>query len=458
MLLKNTKISTKLTILYTILLLSVLIALNSAIYLGITFYTERQVSAELNYVSKIIEQRITSPKGVSSYSNIFDGAPSKEKYYSRILDDKGNLIKAVDNFKYDIPLNTDSNNTADRDDYRYEKDRRYIYVSNKVKTNNGTVYIQVVKDIEYEKIFLEVLKAFMITACFGGIIISIALGSVVSKGMLEPIDKITKAAQSISINNLKERIEVAPKEDELSRLASTFNSMIDRLQGSFEKQNQFVSDASHELRTPIAVIKGYVNLLDRWGKDDKEILEESIEAIKKETENMTVLLEKLLFLARNDSDTQKIHKEKFYLNELIDEIIKESKFISDKHNIYSKINDEIIIDADYKMIKQALRIFVDNSIKFTKEDGEIVINLIRENNFAKIVIRDTGIGIPKEDLAKIFDRFYMVDKARHREKGGSGLGLAIAKLIIENHSGKIYASSETSKGTTITVVLPIENK
>ncbi|HAG42332.1 MAG TPA: hypothetical protein DCL31_01715 [Clostridium sp.] len=110
------------------------------------------------------------------------------------------------------------------------------------------------------------------------------------------------------------------------------------------------------------------------------------------------------------------------------------------------------------MIKQVLRIFMDNSIKFTKEDGEIVINLIRENNFAKIVIRDTGIGIPKEDLSKIFDRFYMVDKARHREKRGSGLGLAIAKLIIENHSGKIYASSETSKGTTITVILPIENK
>ena len=162
----------------------------------------------------------------------------------------------------------------------------------------------------------------MAIADFIGIIASIILGYIVSKKMLKPIDHITKAAENISINNLKERIEVTGPDDELKRLGNTFNKMIDRLQEAFDRQIQFVSDASHELRTPIAVIQGYANLLDRWGKDDREALEKSIHAIKLETSNMANLVEKLLFLAKGDSGNQVIEKKEFWLNELINEVSK----------------------------------------------------------------------------------------------------------------------------------------
>ncbi|MGH4118242.1 histidine kinase dimerization/phospho-acceptor domain-containing protein [Clostridium sp.] len=158
--------------------------------------------------------------------------------------------------------------------------------------------------------------------------------------------KIIKAADKISINNLKERIEVTGPDDELKRLGNTFNNMIDRLQGAFDRQIQFVSDASHELRTPIAVIQGYANLLDRWRKDDREALEKSIYAIKLEASNMAKLVENLLFIAKGGSENQRIEKKEFWLNELIYEVIKESNFIDHKHIISSDKNDTVRILAD----------------------------------------------------------------------------------------------------------------
>lgn len=282
------------------------------------------------------------------------------------------------------------------------------------------------------------------------------LGYIVSKRMLKPIDYITKTAENISINNLKERIEVKGPDDELKSLANTFNDMIDRLQGAFNRQAQFVSDASHELRTPITIIQGYANLLDRWGKDDRDALEKSIHGIKLEAVNMASLIEKLLFLAKGDSGNQVIEKKEFYLNKLIDEVVKESQLIEQNIRISNNKNDNAKVLADYKMIKQMLRIFIDNSIKFTSKGGIIDISSEIEDNFVKITVSDTGIGIPKDEIENIFNRFYIVDKSRSKEKGGTGLGLSIAKWIIDMHKGTIDVESDEGKGTKIIVKLNID--
>ena len=274
--------------------------------------------------------------------------------------------------------------------------------------------------------------------------------------MLKPIDSITKTAQSISINNLKTRIDVKGPDDELSRLARTFNDMIDRLQDSFEGQIQFVSDASHELRTPIAVIQGYADLLDRWGKDDRKVLDESVTAIKNEAANMGSLVEKLLFLARGDSGTQRLEKENFQLDELIDEVVRESRLIADSLKIVCTKNDSVSIYADRKMIKQMLRTFIDNSIKFTSKQGEIRIDSVNQGGAVKITVEDTGKGIPKEDIPKIFNRFYSVDKTRTKGKAGSGLGLSIAKWIADAHRGHISVYSSAGKGTKVEIVIPVK--
>lgn len=214
--------------------------------------------------------------------------------------------------------------------------------------------------------------------------------------------------------------------------------------------------AIEELLARIRVIKRKsASLLNRWGKDDRLVLDESVTAIKNETESMASLVEKLLFLARGDSGTQRLEKEEFWLNKVIDEVIKESRLIADNHKIVSTQNDSLSIYADRKMIKQMLRIFIDNSIKFTPEQGEIRIALVNQDSTAKITIEDTGMGIPEEDIPQIFNRFFRVDKARTREKGGSGLGLSIAKWIIDSHNGNISVESSVGKGTKIDITLPV---
>ncbi|MGI6712787.1 MAG: sensor histidine kinase [Bacillota bacterium] len=288
-----------------------------------------------------------------------------------------------------------------------------------------------------------------------GLIFLIFFGSKTSRKLLSPVKAMTRTVEDISINDMDKRLDISGSKDELKDLAKTFNDMLDRIQKSVEQQNQFVSDASHELRTPIAVIRGYADLLNRWGKDDRKVLEESVSAIKNEAENMNALIEKLLFLARGDKNTQKVEKQSFLLNEIIDEILRETKIIDTNHQILNDRNDEIMIFADKKLIKEAIRIFVDNSIKFTPAGGTIKLNSYRNDQKVVISIEDTGTGISKEDLPHIFERFYMADKSRTKKISGTGLGLAIAKWIIDNHQGKINVWSQINAGTVVKIELPL---
>ncbi|ACV63806.1 histidine kinase [Desulfofarcimen acetoxidans DSM 771] len=288
-----------------------------------------------------------------------------------------------------------------------------------------------------------------------GLISIIFFGSKASRKLLAPIKVMTSTVKEISINVLDKRLDVSGSKDELKDLAKTFNDMLNRIQKSVEQQNQFVSDASHELRTPIAVIQGYADLLDRWGKDDSQVLEESISAIKGEAESMKSLVEKLLFLARGDKNTQRVEMSDFALNEVVNEILKETKLIDKSHNIINDQNEQFIIHADPKLIKEAMRIFIDNSIKFTPAGGTIKLNSYIKNKRAFISIEDTGIGISQEDLPYIFNRFYRADKSRNKSSGGTGLGLAIAKWIIDNHYGKIDVWSELNAGTLVRIELPL---
>ncbi|KAA8669320.1 sensor histidine kinase [Clostridium sp. HV4-5-A1G] len=303
--------------------------------------------------------------------------------------------------------------------------------------------------------YIQFLTAVMLLTGVIGFIIIIFLGLKASKKFLLPVKEMTDTVNKISIEDLDTRIDVKGSKNELKDLAKTFNEMLERIQNSVEQQNRFVSDASHELRTPIAVIQGYANLLARWGKDDKKVLEESIESIRSEAENMKGLVEQLLFLARGDKNTQKVNKAKIKLDEIIDEIIRETKLIDKEHNLESKYNDKISIYGDRELIKEALRIFVDNSIKYTQKGGTITVDSYVKENSAVIVIADTGVGISKEDIPHIFERFYRVDKSRTKSSGGTGLGLSIAKWIIDKHYGKIDVWSELQIGTIMKITFPL---
>lgn len=276
---------------------------------------------------------------------------------------------------------------------------------------------------------------------------------------LRPIHTITEQVQEMSANNLSTRLNVSGTKDELKDLATTFNQMLDDIQQSYEREKQFVSDASHELRTPIAVIKGYAGMLNRWGKDDPNVLQESIDAIVGETDNMHSLVESLLFIARNDKGALQMEKNDFDFSHLLDEIIKETKLIDSDHNITASIAPHIVLYGSCEKLKQAIRIFMDNSIKYTPSGGKIEVSLTRLEKDVVLTLTDDGIGISKEDLPHIFDRFYRADKSRTKMKkdqhGGTGLGLSISKIIIEQHDGKIKVSSALNEGTQFKITLPI---
>jgi len=457
---KSAKISIKLTIVYAFMFSLVLLLLNASILYGVKYYLYNQANKQIEDIQTVILNNSTSQNEQLDLSNkeIFLDVPSNQNIYIRIIQEDGKIVNSSENFNYEIKEPHDKTNTLDeKAKHIEEKDKELLYKNVKFKSKEyGIVYIQIVKDMENEYDFMQILFVFMAIADFIGMIASLILGYIVSKRMLKPIDYITKTAENISINNLKEKIKVNDSDDELNRLVNTFNNMIDRLQGSFDRQVQFVSDASHELKTPIAVIQGYANLLDRWGKDDREALEKSIYAIKLEAINMADLVEKLLFLARGDSGTQLIEKKEIYLNELVNEVVRESKIIAPNHLISSNKNDTVSISADYKMLKQMLRIFIDNSIKFTPEQNKIDISSEIQGKVVKLTVSDTGIGIPEDEIPNIFHRFYIVDKSRSKEKGGTGLGLSIAKWIVDMHKGRINVESEEGKGTKITVTINLD--
>ena len=191
-------------------------------------------------------------------------------------------------------------------------------------------------------------------------------GKSITRNVLNPIAEMTRMTREITAQNLNLRLNVTNAKDELKELVVTFNEMMDRIETAYNKQNQFVSDASHELRTPISVIQGYTRMLERWGKDDPEVLAEAIEAIGKETDNMKELVEKLLFIARNDKDTLALNKEKFSLSDMMEELIKETRMVNRQHIIEDSIEKDIEIIGDRNLIKQAMRIFTDNAQKYTE--------------------------------------------------------------------------------------------
>ncbi len=268
------------------------------------------------------------------------------------------------------------------------------------------------------------------------------------------IRSLAGAISTIDARRLDRRLYVDSSQTELKDLAYAINDMLNRINQSYQSQVRFVSDASHELRTPISVIQGYTNLLDRWAKHDEKTMQESIDAIKSETENMKVLVEQLLFLARGDNETIQLHKAVFDISEIIDEIIKETRLIDPAHIFETHINGRAYVDGDQQLIKQAIRILVDNSIKYTPVGEKITLKVISREDIISIQVQDNGIGITPQDVSHIFDRFYRSDESRARKTGGSGLGLSIAKWIVERHGGHFEVLSRVDIGTRITMALP----
>ena len=336
------------------------------------------------------------------------------------------LIFQTAAFTYNFPLEIPLDSVRSQD----AENQHYLTESSRLEIAGVNYKLQLVKDLYSENKFLKLLFIAVALMDIVGITFSILLGYLFSKKTLQPIHEITAAARERTIHNLADAIPLPVAKDELYMLALTFNEMSERLYSALEQQTRFVADASHELKTPIMVISGYINLLDRWGKEDPAVLLAAITAIKNETENMAQLVDKLLYLASTEKK-QKLNLASFNLSELIVNIIQEIKVYDEGHTLIYEGEKNIALTSDEDMIRQLIRILLDNALKFTPKDGIIKLTCQQDQGKVILSIKDTGCGILKEEIPYLFERFYTTNVDRNKERSGHGLGLAIAKSICQ---------------------------
>ena len=369
----------------------------------------------------------------------------------RVEDFDGNVM--YDDIDYDA---YNQKNIFDRAYYSNDGEQlKFILFEDREIKARSTYYIHFQMDYSREvDVFIDVLGIMFVVIMFLTVFM-VYCGRRQLGFILKPIDDMSKAAQRLTAHNLSsQRLNVEGTKNELKDLAGTINNMLDRLELSYENQKQFVSNASHELRTPIAVIQGYINLLDRWGKEDKDVMEESVEAIKNESQSMKELVEKLLFLSRHDKKTLKIKKERFNIAELIEDTLKETKMVAKDRVVGTRGIESCFIYGDKQTIKQAVRVFVDNAVKYSKAGDSVMISCKKQYGKCHITIEDSGIGMKRKDIDNIFKRFYRADDVRKKNISGHGLGLSIAKLIVLKHTGSIIINSQYEVGTSFTIILP----
>ena len=273
----------------------------------------------------------------------------------------------------------------------------------------------------------------------------------------EKLHGLEDAIGRISPEHPEEKLDMG--DSDLQGLEDAINGLLSRMHQAYRQQAQFVSDASHELRTPIAVIQGYAGMLDRWGKQDEKVLDESIAAIKSEAGYMSKLVEQLLFLARGDTGRNRMEFKEISLGALMEEVCEDCRVIDKSHDYRLEKRSEARCSGDWDMLKQCARILTDNALKYTPEGGLICLRTYTNAaGEACLEVQDSGIGVSAEDMQHMFDRFYRSDPARTRQSGGTGLGLAIARWIVDRHGGHFEVLSREGLGTRMTVCLPAVEK
>lgn len=303
---------------------------------------------------------------------------------------------------------------------------------------------------------MEELRMVLFTLLPAGLALAVVGGYWLAGRALAPVQRMTETARTISAQNLRERIEVAQPEDELGRLAQTLNSMIGRLEQSFDAIRQFTADASHELLTPLTAMRTEVEVALRSARSPEDY-QRVLASVLEEVERIARLADSLLLLSREDAGAAATVRRSVRLDDLVREVAGHSKALAEAANVTLEVGElpECTIEGDPDRLRQVFFNLLDNAVKYNRPGGSIRICGRLGDQQVIIEVADTGVGIPAEELPRVFDRFYRVDKSRSRQMGGTGLGLSIVKALVENHGGRIDVESTPGRGSTFRVAFPL---
>jgi heavy metal sensor kinase len=323
-----------------------------------------------------------------------------------------------------------------------------------VTVNNKMVYIiQIASPLTsllstYKNLKLVLFLLLPISIVFSGM-----MGALLAKLSLNPVNRIMDTMHQITAENLKLRISIPESKDEIRRLAETFNEMLDRLEKTFTSQRQFIEDLAHELKTPLSVLKGELEVTLKKLRTPREY-ESTLSSSLEEANKIIKIVEDLLMLAWYDSNMIPFEMTPLDIGLLFHDALEDIKILAEQKNIDLHLTSQgkAIVYGDGDKLKLLFFNILDNAMKYTPSGGKVFVEISEEKNRAKVIIGDTGIGIPKDELPHIFERFYRINKTRNR--GGFGLGLSIAKSIVEAHRGIIEVESEPDKGTKFKISLP----
>ncbi|WP_353856025.1 ATP-binding protein [Bacillus sp. Bos-x628] len=438
--------------LYTSLSLFLMVLLfHTAIYFIFSFTLTQKDMSRLSEVAENIAIALKKSEEEGLPSSELLRAYLPQNGMIRVVTEKGQskLTITKELTFSSLPFTYESGQTAEIKEYR--KHMIAFAAIPVIWTNGEIVSLQVYEKIENTEENLALLKMILIAAGILFIVLSYFAGHILTKQIVRPISKMINTMKASMREKAFKRIELTgDSKDELYQMGQTFNEMSEILEKHYEKEQQFLHDASHELKTPITVIMSYSNLLKRWGQTRPEVIEESSQAIHDEAKKMKRLTDQLLTLAKNDQPPY-LEMKQVDIADICKQVSHTLEVATNRTiRLHVQTKQPIFAEGDKEKIKQLLTILIDNAVKYSAEPVDVTCGLAGDTPF--ISVCDKGIGMREEDLPKIFDRFFRVDEARNRETGGTGLGLSIAKQIAEEHGAELKVDSRIGEGTNVTIL------
>ncbi|PAE21257.1 two-component sensor histidine kinase [Bacillus sp. 7504-2] len=447
------KLRNKINLYSTVVFIILLILLNGAIYYS---FSQMMYKSELE---RTIAQATRAADGIGQIEGEVPHQEVLRAYMPingmlQIVNNDGSPGTAVvdPNHQYLHKVNVQYYDKQVQEITSYDR-VTHTFASLPIVWRNGEVAnLQITVSLQQTDEILSTLRIVQIIVTLLAIIPVLLSSRFLSNLITRPITSMIQTMREIRESGQFRRIAKSKEsKDELSQMAETFNEMIDLLELNYEKQGQFISNASHELNTPLTVIESYASLLKRRGQEQPELFAESIQAIHSEAIRMKSLTEQLLNLARNDKPLR-IELEEIALADVVAEMVRTIEK-SYQRKIELEVEGEVTVQTDLQKFKQLFYIFLDNARKYSEDTIKVRIKTLQREGVVEII--DYGIGIPAPELEKVFDRFYRVDKARTRKTGGFGLGLSLATDLAEAMGAKISLESVEGLGTTAKIILPL---